>query len=359
MILSPVADAGSWQPTAETLHRGAADQVPAACLDDEPRRAIVDDPVLGSRFDFEKLRDFMLATPDLVNETSGTTSSARATEKTADAGAARRAADRRAGDARRAERGRPEDRPAPPPPTCRTASPPWQACASAAPAGSRSRCRCASTTGQLELPAPTSAPGSTRAGAERAHPLAAPPVGRAAPSPTSRCGSPERRRRRLRARTSSNYVTGLEPGVPLGLGYDGSDGTWNAAIAPRPGSPCAERGDALDQPRHDRRRARHRLRAALRHAHRRARCQRRTAPARARRAQRRGVATIEGFGLVITNRWFRSLGESGSALREGLRFDADLEARLTEGAGLQLLGRRRAGRADQCRQGAQPQGAEA
>ena len=41
----------------------------------------------------------------------------------------------------------------------------------------------------------------------------------------------------------------------------------------------------------------------------------------------------EGFGVVLTNRWFRSLGESGASLREGLRFDVDLEARLTEGAG--------------------------
>ena len=30
---------------------------------------IVDDPGLGSRFDWEALRDFMLATPDLVDET--------------------------------------------------------------------------------------------------------------------------------------------------------------------------------------------------------------------------------------------------------------------------------------------------
>ena len=52
----------------------------------------------------------------------------------------------------------------------------------------------------------------------------------------------------------------------------------------------------------------------------------------ASRAWRRS-ATIEGLGLVITNRWFRSLGEKGSRLREGLRFDVDLEARLTEGAG--------------------------
>jgi Family of unknown function (DUF6603) len=35
----------------------------------------------------------------------------------------------------------------------------------------------------------------------------------------------------------------------------------------------------------------------------------------------------------VTNRWFRSLGETDSSLRDGLRFDVDLEARLTEGAG--------------------------
>ena len=45
------------------------------------------------------------------------------------------------------------------------------------------------------------------------------------------------------------------------------------------------------------------------------------------------VARVDDLGLVLTNRWFRSLGESGSQLREGLRFDLDLVSRLTEGTG--------------------------
>ena len=42
---------------------------------------------------------------------------------------------------------------------------------------------------------------------------------------------------------------------------------------------------------------------------------------------------MDDLGLVVTNRWFRSLGEGGSQLREGLRFDLDLVTRLTEGLG--------------------------
>src|SRR3954462_6309831 len=31
-------------------------------------------------------------------------------------------------------------------------------------------------------------------------------------------------------RTSANFVARVEPGVPLGLGHDGGEGTWNAAV---------------------------------------------------------------------------------------------------------------------------------
>ena len=60
--------------------------------------AIVDDPGLGSRFDWEKLRDFMLVTPELVDETfwDELFGDGRHGRHRPDAGAARRAADRRA-----------------------------------------------------------------------------------------------------------------------------------------------------------------------------------------------------------------------------------------------------------------------
>ena len=45
------------------------------------------------------------------------------------------------------------------------------------------------------------------------------------------------------------------------------------------------------------------------------------------------IGRMDDLGVVVTNRWFRSLGEGGSQLREGLRFDLDLVARLTEGLG--------------------------
>ena len=45
---------------------------------------------------------------------------------------------------------------------------------------------------------------------------------------------------RYEVRTSGDYIARVAPGVPLGLGYDGSNGTWNAAIAPGDGSPANE-----------------------------------------------------------------------------------------------------------------------
>ncbi len=137
-------------------------------------------------------------------------------------------------------------------------------------------------------------------------------------------------------RTSSGFVTRLEPGVRVGLGYDGGAGTWNAAVEPRAGSsvpPSANEAtvriqretdegvpDLLFGPPYDTRVVVRDLGLEL-------------------RLRELGEPSVElagradGFGLVVTNRWFRSLGELGSSLREGLRFDVDLEARLTEGAG--------------------------
>ncbi len=137
-------------------------------------------------------------------------------------------------------------------------------------------------------------------------------------------------------RTSSNFVARVEPGVRLGLGYDGGEATWNAAIEPRPGSPIdastneatlsLERDtpdgapDIILGPPFDTRLVARNVGLELR--------LRETGEPSVEL-----IGKVEDFGLVVTNRWFRSLGESASTLRDGLRFDVDLQARLTEGAG--------------------------
>ena len=175
-------------------------------------------------------------------------------------------------------------------------------------------------------------------------------------------GAPERRcRRATSCAPAADYVARLEPGVRVGLGYDGGVGTWNAAIEPRDGSPVRphERGDDLDsgatRPGDD---AGHHLRAAVRHAHRRARRQRRAAPARAGRAERRGRSrrSRASASSSPTAGSARS-ARSGSRLREGLRFDVDLEARLTEGAGFSFSADGALAARMPHRQGAQAQGA--
>ncbi len=129
----------------------------------------------------------------------------------------------------------------------------------------------------------------------------------------------------------------VEPCVPLGLGYDGSAGTWNAAIAPRPGSPVsAATNDAVISfgkdvagapdltfgPPDETRLTVRDLGLDL-------------------RLREVGEPSVElvgrahGFSVVLTNRWFRSLG-LGSLVRDGLTCDADIDARFAEGAGFSL-----------------------
>jgi hypothetical protein len=137
-------------------------------------------------------------------------------------------------------------------------------------------------------------------------------------------------------RTATGFVTRLEPGVRVGVGYDGGAGTWNAAVEPRAGSVVApttneallrigrdtDAGvpDLVFGPPYDTRLVVRDLGLEV-------------------RAREQGepsvevLAFVEGLGIVVTNRWFRSLGESESSLREGLRFDLDFAARLTEGVG--------------------------
>jgi hypothetical protein len=47
-------------------------------------------------------------------------------------------------------------------------------------------------------------------------------------------------------------------------------------------------------------------------------------------------AFVHGFGLVLTNRWLRSAGATNTTLKNGLRFDLDLDITFVEGKGLLL-----------------------
>jgi len=129
----------------------------------------------------------------------------------------------------------------------------------------------------------------------------------------------------------------VEPSVPLGLGYDGSSGTWNAAIAPRGqsrvsaatndavislGKDVAGAPDLTFGPPDETRLTVRDLGLDL----------------RLRQADEPSVELVgraHGFGIVLTNRWFRSLG-LGSLVRDGLTIDADIDARFSEGAGFSL-----------------------
>ncbi len=129
----------------------------------------------------------------------------------------------------------------------------------------------------------------------------------------------------------------VDPSVPLGFGYDGTTSTWNAAIAPRSGSNVsATTNDAVISfgkdvagapdltfgPPDETRLTVRDLGLDL-------------------RLREVGEPSVElvgrahGFGVVLTNRWFRSLG-LGSLVRDGLTIDADIDARFAEGAGFSL-----------------------
>ena len=109
VILSPVADASAdlvQMLAIEVLRIKFARLASMLSL----AGAIVDNPHVGAHFDLEKLRDFMLATPDLVDESFWDELFGAGDDERPDAVAARCAAHRGAGDARRAEHGRSEDR---------------------------------------------------------------------------------------------------------------------------------------------------------------------------------------------------------------------------------------------------------
>jgi hypothetical protein len=136
-------------------------------------------------------------------------------------------------------------------------------------------------------------------------------------------------------RADSGFLVRLEPGVRAGLGHDGDTGTWNAAVRPRSGEAANEASlllrrdtpgelpDILLGPPYDTRLVVQDLSAEV----------------RLRESGEPNVevaGTIDGFGIVVTNRWLRSLGEANTSLREGLRFDLDLVARIVDGSGFSL-----------------------
>lgn len=299
--------------------------------------AIVDNPRVGAHVDFEKLRDFMLATPDLVDEgfwdelfgpgDSGSRMVALLVALLIVAPETIAALN--AGDLQIA--------PLPPPPTAPDASQEWKDLR-------------ASSTGWVPITLPLRSHGDLKISEftdlrggfdpELAISVLVRSQRRQAAGRTITDFElwihPSADAASYEVRTSSSFVARVEPGVRLGLGYDGGLGTWNAAIEPRPGSPVPAAtneatvqmlrdtpGDAPDVifgPPFDTRIVARDVGLEL----------------RLREVGEPSVELIgkvEGFGIVVTNRWFRSLGESASTLREGLRFDVDLEARLTEGTG--------------------------
>jgi hypothetical protein len=300
--------------------------------------AIVDNPHLGSHVDWEKLRKFMLATPELVDESfwdelfgagdSGSRMVALLAALLIVAPETLMALN--AGDLRIA--------PLLPPPTAPTASPQWKSLRANSAGWIPITVPLRRENGSLAVSHTTDLRGGFEP--ELAISLLIRSQRRQAAGRTvtdfELWVHPSADAADYEVRTSSNFVAEVEPGVRLGLGYDGGAGTWNAAIEPRPGSPVeATRnearlrlsrdtpGDAPDiifGPPFDTRLVARNIGLEL----------------RLREAGEPSVelvGAVEGFGLVVTNRWFRSLGESASTLREGLRFDVDIEARLAEGAG--------------------------
>ncbi|MGE5691549.1 MAG: DUF6603 domain-containing protein [Pseudomonadota bacterium] len=338
VMLSPVADAGAdvvQMLVIEVLRIKFARLASMLSL----AGAIVDNPHVGAHFDFEKLRDFMLATPDLVDESfwdelfgAGDESSRMLALLVATLIVAPETlAALNTGDLTIA--------PLESPPTATTGSPQWRAL--------RER-----SSGWIPITLPLTIDDEGGLGVADGPDLRGGfdpelalsvlirsqrrPSGGRTVTDFETWVHPSVDAERYEVRTSSNYLARVEPGVRLGLGYDGSNGTWNAAIAPRPGSPVpvttneatvriardttGDEPDIVFGPPYDTRVVARDVSAEL-HLR------------ELGEPSVEAIATIEGLGLVITNRWFRSLGEKGSRLREGLRFNADLEARLTEGAG--------------------------
>ena len=300
--------------------------------------AIVEDPGLGSRVDWQALRDFMLATPELVDETFWDElfgeADLEATGRMPALLAAMLIVAPETISALNA--GKLSIAPLSPPPTSPDASPEWKSLRE-------------NSTGWVPITVPLrfeQEPGEP----ERKLRIAHFPDLRGGFDPELAVSLLIRSQRRpdggrtvtdfemwLRPsadddahelRTSAGFVTRLEPGVPVGLGYDGGNGTWNAAVAGTTNEATLrifretedEAPDLIFGPAYD-------TRVVARDVGLDVRLREQGEPSV------EVAGRVEGFGVVLTNRWFISLGESESGLREGLRFDVDLEARLTEGTG--------------------------
>ena len=299
--------------------------------------AIVEDPGLGSRFDWERLRDFMLVTPELVDETFWDDLFGEADMETSGRMPALLAAmlivapetisALNAGTLRIA--------PLAPPPTPTDASPQWKSLRERSTGWIPITFPLRTVDGHLTL----SDPPDLRGGFDPELAISLlirsqrRPAGGRTVTDFEMWLHPSGDAERHELRTSAGFITALEPGVRAGVGYDGGARTWNARVAPRPGSPAANEAtlqirrditeglpDLIFGPPYDTRVVARDLSLEV-------------------RLRELGEPSVEvvgradGFGLVVTNRWLRSLGENGSTLREGLRFDVDLAARLTEGTG--------------------------
>ena len=304
--------------------------------------AIVDRPGIGARFDWEKLRDFMVSTPELVDETfwdeifgaDGATSGrmpallaallivAPQTVSALNSGALRLA-------------------PLAPPPTSPDASPQWRDLRANSAGWVSITLPLEQVDGELRI----ADFAALRGGFEPELAISLlirsqrRPAGGRTVTDFEMWFQPSADAVSYEVRSSEGVAARLEPGVRVGVGYDGGGGAWNAAIEPRPGSPVAAATnearlalvrdtppgtpDLIFGPPYDTRVVARDLGLEL-------------------RMREQGepsvevVGRVDGFGVVLTNRWFRSLGESASALREGLRLDVDFEARLAEGAGFSL-----------------------
>jgi hypothetical protein len=300
--------------------------------------AIVDNPHVGSHIDWEKLREFMLGTPELVDESfwdelfgtgdSGSRMVALLAALLIVAPETLMALN--AGELQIA--------PLPPPPTSPAAAPQWKSLRENSTGWIPITVPLRRDNGDLAISHTTDLRGGFDP--ELAISLLIRSQRRESAGRTvtdfELWVHPSEDAADYEVRTSANFVARVEPGVRLGLGYDGGAGTWNAAIEPRPASPVeASTNEATLQLRRDTPDGAPDIifgppfdtRLVARNV---------GLELRLREAGEPSVeliGTVEDFGLVVTNRWFRSLGESASTLREGLRFDVDLEARLTEGAG--------------------------